>query len=99
MAENYKEIRVALEKYINMPNTERERNYLKDMTLADARLWFSYRCQIIDNVKWNKSSQWKHDMACRLCTSGENKTQDHLERCSFTKAKMEVLHLTIRKEK
>ena len=21
---------------------------------------------------------WKHDMVCRLCTSGENKTQVHL---------------------
>ena len=70
-----------------MPNTKRERNYLKDMTLADARLWFRHRCQIIDNIKGNRSSQWKHDMACRLCTSGENKTQENLERSSFMKAK------------
>ena len=51
------------------------------------------RCQIIDNV--NKTSQWKH----RLCTSGENETQDHLERCSFTKVMREDMDLTIRKEK
>ena len=42
-AENDKEIRVALGNFkkvkcIEMPNTKRERNYLKDMTLADARL-------------------------------------------------------------
>ena len=78
-AENNKEIRAALNelkkvKEIEMPNTKRERNYLKDMTLADARLWFRCRCQIIDNIKGNSSSQWKHDMACRLCTSGENET-------------------------
>ena len=55
-AENDKKIRVALDKlkkvkYIEMPDTNTERNYLKDMTLADARLWFRYRCQIIDNIK------------------------------------------------
>ena len=54
-AKNDKEIRVALDKlkkvkHIDMPNTKIERNYLKDMTLADARL-FRYRCQIIDNIK------------------------------------------------
>ena len=69
------------------------------MTLADGILWFRYRCQIIDHIKGNKSSQWKHDMACRLCTSWENETQDHLERCSFRKVMREDLDLTIRKEK
>ena len=34
-----------------MPITKIPRNYLQDMTLADARLWFRYRCQIIDNIK------------------------------------------------
>ena len=70
-----------------------------EMTLADARLWFRYRCQIIDNIKGNKSSIWKHDMACRLCTSGENKTQDYFERCSSTKDMRKNLDLTVRKEK
>ena len=82
-----------------MPNTKRERNYLKDMTLADARLWFRYRCQIIDNIKGNRSSQWRNDMACRHCTSGENETQDHLERCSYFNTKREGLDLTIRMQK
>ena len=82
-----------------MPNTKIERNYLKDMTLASARLWFRYRCQIIDNIKGNKSSMWKHNMACILCTSGGNETQDHLERCSFITVTREDLDLTIRKEK
>ena len=68
------------------------------MTLADARLWFRYRCQIIDNIKGNKSSICKLDMACRLCTSGGNKTQDHLE-SSFTKVMRENLDLTVRKDK
>ena len=79
-----------------MPKTKHERNYLKDMTLADARLWFRYRCQIIDNIKGNRSSQWRNDMECRHCTSGEHETQDHLERCSFFKTKREGLDLTIR---
>ena len=38
-------------------------------------------------------------MACRLCTSGGKETQDHLERCSFTKVMREDLDLTIRDEK
>ena len=38
-------------------------------------------------------------MACRLYTSGENETQEHIERCSSMKAKREGLDLTIRKEK
>ena len=85
-----REIRAALDKlkkvkYIEMPKTKRERNYLKEMTLANARLWFRYRCQIIDHIKGNKSSVWRNNMACSLCTSGEDETQDHLERCSFTK--------------
>ena len=49
-----------------MPNKKIERNYLKKMTLANARLWFRYRCQIIDHIKGNKSSIWEHNMACRL---------------------------------
>ena len=82
-----------------MPNTKREQNYLKDMALADARLWFQYRCQIIDNIKGNRSSQWRHDMACRLCSSGENETQEHLERCSYMKTNREGLNLTIRRRR
>ena len=35
-------------------------------------------------------------MACRLCTSGENETQDHLERCSYFNTKREGLDLTMR---
>ena len=66
------------------------------MTLADSRLFFRYRYQIIDNIKGNRSSKWKHDMACRLCTSGENETQEHLKRCSYMKT---GLDLTIRKQK
>ena len=38
-------------------------------------------------------------MACRLCTSGEDETQDHLERCSFTKEMRGNLNLTIREDK
>ena len=68
-----------------MPNTKLEWNYLKDMTLADARLWFRYRCQIIDNIKGNRSSQWRNDMECRHCTSGEHETQDHLKDAATSK--------------
>ena len=38
-------------------------------------------------------------MACRLCTSGENETQDHLKRCSFTKEMRGNLNLTLREDK
>ena len=38
-------------------------------------------------------------MACRLCTSREDETQDHLERCSFTKKMRGNLNLTLRVDK
>ena len=38
-------------------------------------------------------------MSCRLCTSGGNETQDHLERCNFFQTKREGLDLTIRMHK
>ena len=86
-------------KYIDMPKTKRERNFLKEMTLANGRLWFRYRCQTIVHIKGNKSSVWRNNMACRLCTSGEDETQDHLERCNFTKEMRENLNLTLREDK
>ena len=60
-SENDKEIRTALDKlkkvkYIDMHKTKRERNYLREMTLTNARLWFRYQCQIIDHIKGTKSS-------------------------------------------
>ena len=39
--------------------TKRERNYLREMTLSNARLWFRYRCQIVDHIKGNKSSMYR----------------------------------------
>ena len=68
-------------KDIKMPTIKRERNYLKEMNLTNARLWFRYRCKIIDHMKGNKSSMYRNNMHCRLCTSGENETQEHLETC------------------
>ena len=54
-----KKIRAELDKHskvkdIKMQTTKRERNYLKDMTLTNARLCFRYRCEIIDHIKGNK---------------------------------------------
>ena len=54
---------------------------------------------IIDHIKGNISSIWKHDMVGRLCTSGEIETQDHLERCSLTKEMRGNLNLTLREDK
>ena len=69
------------------------------MTLTNARLWFRYRCKIIDHIKGNKSSVYTNNMACRLCTSGENETQEHLEKCNFTKDMRKNLDLNIREDK
>ena len=51
-----------------MPTTKRGRNYLKEMTLTNARLWFRYGCKIIDHIKGNNSSMctkitWNVDYA------------------------------------
>ena len=86
-------------KEIEMSITKIERNYLQDMTLADARLWFRYRCQIIENIKGNRSSQWRNKMGRRHCTSGEYETQDHLEKWTFSNKYREGLDLAIRDHK
>ena len=58
--------------------------------VKNARLWFRYRCQIIENIKGNISLQWRDDMGWRHCTTREHETQDHLERCSFFKNKRDL---------
>ena len=37
------------------------------------------------HIKGNKSYMYKDKMQCRLCNSGENETQEHMESCDFTK--------------
>ena len=59
----------------------------------------SYRCQILDHIKGNKSSMYRNNMACRLCTSGEDVTPKHLERINFTKGMRENLDLNIMEDK
>ena len=77
-----------------MPTKKMERNYLADLTLLDARLWFRYRSQILDNIKGNRSSQWEHRMHCRHCTTDLRETQDHLEECTFFRKYRNTLDLT-----
>ena len=86
--ENDKDIRLEMDqkekvKNIVMPQKKIERNYLAHQTLANARIWFRYRSQIIDNIKGNRSSLWTGRMQCRHCTTGENETQQHIEECTF----------------
>ena len=69
---------------IPIPTTEKERNYLKRMNLPDARTHFRVRCKITNNIKGNRSSQFRNDMTCRYCPSGENETQEHMIECEFT---------------
>ena len=103
-ADNDKEIRAALnrmEKVMEkeMPTTKIERNDLQDLTLAVARSLFRYRCQIIENIKGNRSSQWRNNMECKHCTTGDNETQDHLEKCTFFSKHRDGLDLTTRMHK
>ena len=56
------------------------------MNLPDARTWFRFRRKITNNIKGKTSSIYKDKMQCRHCTSGEDETQEHLEKCEFTKA-------------
>ena len=39
---------------------------------------------------------YKDNMECRLCTSGENETQEHLKKCKFKKDMRKNLDLEIR---
>ena len=76
--ENDKDIRLEMDqrekvKNIEIPQKKIERNYLAHQTLANARIWFRYRAQILDNIKGNRSSLW----------TGENETQQHIKECTF----------------
>ena len=79
---------------IIMPNKKIERNYLANLTLSDARIWFRYRSQILENIKGNRSSNWVDRMHCRHCTTGLCETQQHIEVCTFFRQYRETLDLT-----
>ena len=69
-----------------MPTKKYERNYLANLTTANARIWFRYRSKIISDIKGNQSSQWTGRMQCRHCNTGSDETQEHIEKCTgFTK--------------
>ena len=69
-----------------MPTKKYERNYLANLTTANARIWFRYRSKIISDIKGNQSSQWTNRMQCRHCNTGSDETQEHIEKCTgFTK--------------
>ena len=69
------------------------------MTLANARLWFRFRCQIIDHIKGNKSSVWRNNMACRLCTSGEDENPRPPRKVQLHKGNEGKSKPTIREDK
>ena len=97
--ENDKEIRLEINQKekvrdIVMPQKKIERNYLAHQTLANARIWFRYRSQIIDNIKGNRSSNWTGRMQCRHCTTGARETQQHIEECTFFRKYSETFHLS-----
>ena len=69
-----------------MPTKKYERNYLANLTTANARIWFRYRSQIISDIKGNQSTQWTGRMHCRHCNTGSDERQEHIEKCTgFTK--------------
>ena len=88
--ENQKEKR----RDIVRPNKKIERNYMANLTLSDARIWFRYRSQILENIKGNRSSNWVDRMHCRHCTTGLRETQKHIEECTFFRKYRETLDLT-----
>ena len=101
--ENNEEIREALsssEKVRNtrIPETEKERNYLKRMNLPDARTWFRFCCKITKHIKGNMSSMYREDMTCRYCCTGEEETQEHMETCEYTATLREGLNINNERE-
>ena len=62
-------------KNIVMPNNKIERNYLANLTLSDARIWFRYRSQILENIKGNRSSQWENTADTAPQVSERHKTK------------------------
>ena len=63
----------------------KRRDYQSKMALENARSWMRYRSRMIRGMKANRSSENFLDMSCRLCKSGKEEDQTHLEDCEGTK--------------
>ena len=63
------------------------------MNLPDARTWFKFRCKTTNNIQGNTTSNFRKNMQCRHCNSGEDETQEYLEKYEFTKVMRRTLNL------
>ena len=81
-------------KDIPMPTKKYERNYLANLTTANARIWFRYRSKIISDIKGNQSSKWTGQMQCRHCNLGCDETQEHIEKCTGFSGEREKIDLS-----
>ena len=63
-------------------NTD-HREYMKVLSLAEARVWMRVRARGIKGVKINCKSSFA-DLSCRHCGSEAQESQEHLEVCMAT---------------
>ena len=47
------------------------KDYMRNVSLADTRIWFIYRSRVTVRVKTNRSSAFRDNVDCRHCDSGE----------------------------
>ena len=59
------------------------REYMKVLSLADARVWMRVRARGVKGVKMNCKSSFT-DLSCRHCGSETQESQEHLEVCMAT---------------
>ena len=53
-----------------------EQDFIKKLSLRDTKIWVR-----VIRVRSNRSSAFREDMTCRHCDSGENESQQNLEKC------------------
>ena len=71
-----------------------EKPYLSNMTLKDARTFFSARCQMLPTVKMNFKHKPEYIASDHLCACGLPDAQAHLVECASYSHLREGLRVT-----
>ena len=83
---DYKEMKADMEKYeklAEVKNTDmrKEQEYMTEKAVDKARLAFRLRAKMTKCVKMNFKNQYKGNLGCDRCESGEYETQEHMMEC------------------
>ena len=59
-------------------NDRKMRNYLRQVNIEEARVWFRYRSRMTVRIKANIYSEFRNNMGCKHCYMDLVEFQEHL---------------------